>query len=240
MLYLSVASKQARYYNRRALMSCGRRFPNRLVHWRNSLLILIASLPAIRSLRNRTAKRTTLFLHAGSPFELRSDRSLVAYYSVFCLCLLLGAFLVDTITRQNTTNAQGNGYTYRRTITIDHTKVPNTDQSNFPVLISGTYSFLKTVGNGGNVQNANGYDVIFTLDSTCGTKLNHEVETYNASTGAVNYWVKVPTLSHTSDTTVYLCYGNASISTDQSNKSAVWDANYKGVWHLPNGSTLNA
>lgn len=26
---------------------------------------------------------------------------------------------------------QGNGYTFRRTITIDHTKVPNTDQSNF-------------------------------------------------------------------------------------------------------------
>ena len=27
-----------------------------------------------------------------------------------------------------------NGYAYRRAITIDHTKVPNTDQLNFPVL----------------------------------------------------------------------------------------------------------
>jgi hypothetical protein len=135
---------------------------------------------------------------------------------------------------------QGSSYTYRRTITIDHTKVPNTDQTNFPVLISGTYSYLATTANGGNVQNANGYDVIFTSDIGCSTKLNHEVETYNATTGAVNYWVKVPLLSHTSDTTIYLCYGNSSVTTDQSNKTGVWDANYKGIWHLSNGTTLNA
>src|SRR5262245_20315932 len=38
------------------------------------------------------------------------------------------------------TDAGANGYANRRAITIDHTKVPNTDQSNFPLLISGTYS----------------------------------------------------------------------------------------------------
>jgi hypothetical protein len=65
------------------------------------------------------------------------------------------------------------------------------------------------------------------------------VETYDASTGAVNYWVKVPTVSHTSDTVIYMCYGNSSITADQSNKTAVWDANFKGVWHLPNGSSLS-
>src|SRR4029077_794053 len=47
-------------------------------------------------------------------------------------------------------------------------------------------------------------------------------------------------VSHTSDTTIYLCYGNASITTEQSNKSGVWDTNYKGVWHLPNGTALSA
>src|ERR1051326_1022443 len=135
---------------------------------------------------------------------------------------------------------QGSSYTYRRMITIDHTKVPNTDQTNFPLLISGTYSYLATAANGGNVQNANGYDVVFASDAGCATKLDHEVETYTATTGAVNYWVRVPLLSHTSDTTIYLCYGNSSITTDQSNKTGVWDANYKGVWHLSNGTTLNA
>ncbi|HKO44532.1 MAG TPA: DUF2341 domain-containing protein [Pyrinomonadaceae bacterium] len=86
----------------------------------------------------------------------------------------------------------------------------------------------------------NGYDVIFTSDSGCTAKLNHEVETYHPTTGAVNYWVKVPTVSHTYDTVIYLCYGNSSITTDQSNKTGVWDSNFKGVWHLPNGSSLSA
>jgi hypothetical protein len=95
-----------------------------------------------------------------------------------------------------------NGYSYQRTLTIDYNKVPNTDQTNFPLLISGTYSYLATAANGGNVQNANGYDVIFTSDSGCTTKLDHEVETYIATTGSVNYWVKVPTVSHSSDSTL--------------------------------------
>src|ERR1044072_4353818 len=127
---------------------------------------------------------------------------------------------------------QENGYSYRRAITLDHTKVPNKDQSNLPVLISGTYSYLATVPNSGNVQNANGYDVIFTSDAACTTKLNHEVQTYSATTGAVNYWVKVPSVSHTTDTTIYLCYGNSAITTDQSTKTSVWDSNFKAVYHL--------
>ena len=52
-----------------------------------------------------------------------------------------------------------------RTITINDTKVPNTDQMNFPVLISlppNTYPDLKTTANGGSVTNANGYDILFT------------------------------------------------------------------------------
>ena len=53
---------------------------------------------------------------------------------------------------------EGNGYTYSRSITINHNKVPNTDQSNFPLLISGTYPYLATVANGGRVRNSNGYD----------------------------------------------------------------------------------
>src|SRR6185369_1854594 len=132
-----------------------------------------------------------------------------------------------------------NGYGYRRTITIDHAKVPNTDQSNFPLLIKGTYSYLATTANGGDVRNATGYDVVFTSDSGCSIKLNHEVESYDATTGSVNYWVKIPAVSHTSDTTVYMCYGNPGISTDQSNKTGVWDSNYKAVYHLPNGTTLS-
>ncbi len=133
-----------------------------------------------------------------------------------------------------------NGYGYRRTITIDHTKVPNTDQKNFPMLFSGTYAYLATTGNGGAVTNSNGYDIVFTLDAAGTISLPFEQDSYNPATGAVNYWVQIPTLSHTSDTVIFLFFGNSAITSDQSNKNGTWGSKYGGVWHLSNGTTLSA
>src|SRR5712692_2468106 len=144
-----------------------------------------------------------------------------------------------TASHNSALTPQPTGYAYERSISIDHTKVPNSDRNNFPLFISGTYSYLATAANGGDVQNSNGYDVIFTSDSGCATKLNHEVESYNATTGAVQYWVRVPAVSHTSDTVIYICYGNASISTSQENKNGVWDSSFLNVLHFGDGTTFN-
>src|SRR5579863_5480680 len=104
-----------------------------------------------------------------------------------------------------------NGFSACETITFDHTKVGtvnNTDQTNFPSLINGTYSFLKTVANGGSVTNASGFDVEFTSDAGCTTKLNWEVEQApGASTGTATYWVNIPLLSHITNTVIYWCIG---------------------------------
>lgn len=127
-------------------------------------------------------------------------------------------------------------FTYSRSITVNAAQVPST-QSSFPMLVSGTYSYLATVANGGKVQNANGFDVGFYSNSTCTSKLNWETELYTATTGVVVYWVNVSSISD--GTVIYLCYGDASISTDQSNATAVWDSNYKGVYHLKDGTTLS-
>lgn len=143
--------------------------------------------------------------------------------------LSLGVFLIPS----NKVSAYGNGFLYSRSITIDHTKVPNTDQTDFPVLVSGTYSYLATTANGGNVQNASGYDIGFYTNSDCSTgKMNWETEKYTAATGEVVYWVKNSSLTTATDTVFYMCYGNSSISTDQSSATSVWDSNFKGVWHL--------
>ena len=136
-------------------------------------------------------------------------------------------------------NAVGQSYSYRRSITIDHTKVANTDQGNFPISVVGTYSYLATVANGGKVQNSNGYDIIFTSDVAGANKLDHEIESYNATTGTVSFWIRIPALSHTADTVIYMQYGNSAITTSQENKTGVWDANFQAVWHLA-GSTLSA
>ena len=44
-------------------------------------------------------------------------------------------------------------------------------------------------------------------------------------------WVKVPLLSSTADTLLYMYYGNPTCENQQ-NSTAVWDANYKLVLHL--------
>jgi len=64
--------------------------------------------------------------------------------------------------------------------------------------------------------------------------LNYEMEEYNSVTGQVIAWVRIPTLSHATDTVLYVFYGNSSITTSQQNPTGVWDANYMGVWHVAN------
>lgn len=120
---------------------------------------------------------------------------------------------------------------FYRTVTIAHGKCGASDSLNFPMLFSSTHVDLKSAGNGGHVQSASGYDIAFYSDTALTTALPFELQSYVASTGAVVAWVKVPTVSHTVNTVVYVAYGDAGITTDQSSTST-WDANYKGVYHL--------
>jgi hypothetical protein len=116
-------------------------------------------------------------------------------------------------------------------MTIDHTKVPST-QSNFTMLVNVTDPALKTVANGGHVANVNGYDIGFYADSGGTTKLKWEVEKYDGTTGNLIAWVKIPSVSSSTDTVFYLMYGDSSINTDQSDPPNTWDSNFKGVWHM--------
>lgn len=131
------------------------------------------------------------------------------------------------------------GYSNVRSITIDNTKVGSSTHTDFPVLISGTYAYLKTMANGGMLTNSNGYDVVFSSDASGNTLLSYEIETYSATTGAVNYWVKVPSVSHSAPTVIYMWYGNPAITTSQQNVSGTWDSGYQAVYHLPDGTSLN-
>jgi prepilin-type N-terminal cleavage/methylation domain-containing protein len=131
------------------------------------------------------------------------------------------------------TNCAGGAYSRAITINSSYVSTVNhTNLTNFPVLFSGTYSYLATQANGGNVANANGYDITFTSDAAGLDLLPFERESYNATTGQVVFWVQVPTVSASSNTTIYLWYDDPDIVSDQSNKTGTWDSNYKGVWHL--------
>jgi hypothetical protein len=99
------------------------------------------------------------------------------------------------------------------------------------VLVSLSGAWLKTTANGGRIYNSSGYDIIFKASDGV-TPLNHEIEKYDGGAGTLVAWVRVPTLSYTANTILYVYYGNSAITTYPSSPTGVWDSNYKGVWHL--------
>ncbi|MBL8015445.1 MAG: DUF2341 domain-containing protein, partial [Candidatus Doudnabacteria bacterium] len=181
-------------------------------------------------------------------FRIRHYPTMVGLLaSLLLIFVQVSAFVAGGITLFRLTDrigvsdaAYGNGYTYRRSITIDETKVTGSSAlTDFPVAIAGTYSYLATTSNGGKVTNSNGYDIIFTSDSAGSTQLDHEIERYVASSGEVVMWVRIPSLSATSNTVIYMFYGNSSVTTSQQDIEGTWNSNYKLVHHLEEGSTSN-
>jgi hypothetical protein len=69
----------------------------------------------------------------------------------------------------------------------------------------------------------------FTLDDES-TLLKFEVESYDNSGNDAWFHVKIPTLSASAQTLVYIQYGHASPS-DGSDKENTWDSSYKAVYH---------
>lgn len=128
-------------------------------------------------------------------------------------------------------------WSFYRTVTIAAAKCGASNSTDFPVAFFGTYTYLKTVGNGGDVTSSSGFDIVFYTDATATTKYDFELVTYSPTTGAIEMHVRIPTLSHTVDTVIYLFYGNSSVTTDQGT-TATWNSGFGGVYHLPDGSSL--
>jgi len=116
-----------------------------------------------------------------------------------------------------------NGWLYRKNITFNSSQINGT-HSDFPVLVN-----LASDSDLSARAQSSGNDILFTA-SDGATKLAHEIEKYNGTTGQLIAWVRVPTFSNTSNT-IFLYYGNSSVG-DQSNKTGVWDSNYLAVYHM--------
>jgi hypothetical protein len=128
-------------------------------------------------------------------------------------------------------------FKYFKTITILEEKVSGSGSyTNFPVIISILDSDLHD-----DVQ-ANGNDIAF---ANATDWLDHEIEyfnqTYNETHAKLIAWVRIPSLSTSINTTIYMYYGNSTMSSRQ-NPTGVWDSSYKGVWHLSelNGSAIDS
>lgn len=116
-------------------------------------------------------------------------------------------------------------WTYRQRITIS-SSVASVDHTDFPYLIR--------ISNLANPVFANaqpdGDDLVLTA-ADGSTVLDHEIEHYDAGTGELSVWVKLPTLSASVDTDLFLYYGNAVVAS-QENVAGVWSNGYEAVWHL--------
>jgi hypothetical protein len=115
------------------------------------------------------------------------------------------------------------GWQYRKQITINHTYVAE-NLENFPVVIS-------TIDTDLNKAQVDGSDILFMDGPGVSSRLYHEIETFDQSSGEFVAFVNLPALSSTQDTVLYLYYGNPS-SINQQYPEKVWNSHFKAVWHL--------
>ena len=141
-------------------------------------------------------------------------------------------------------------FSYYRQVTINHNYVASSTSETYPnfavMISSSTLDSLKTVSNGGHVQNTNGYDVGFYTSSNCTTgRLATERDFYASTSDTSVFWVKQSSISTSTNQSFYMCYGDSGVSTDPNldttyGATSTWNTNYKAVWHLPNGTNLTA
>jgi hypothetical protein len=125
----------------------------------------------------------------------------------------------------------GPSWSYRKPVVVNGALVPAA-QVSIPVLVS-----LPSDGDLAARAQDDGDDILFTsADGT--TKLAHEIESFNGATGALVAWVNVPALASGANTTIHLYYGNSG-ATNQQDATGVWDAGFRGVWHLEEAVTDN-
>jgi len=116
-------------------------------------------------------------------------------------------------------------FDYQKDITIDHNMV-SASLNNFPVMIELFDKDMKTK------VLSDGNDIAFTIN---GQPVAHEIELfdqdYNSTDAHLVAWVKVPTLSSSTDTVITMHYGSANAPASYSGK--VWD-DFAIVQHLNN------
>lgn len=139
-----------------------------------------------------------------------------------------GNVVYDASGYKNNGVFQGNNWGYRKKIIIDHTK--------FSKSINDFHFLLYIPKDTGLFYRAqdDGDDIMF--KDALGNKIPHEIEYFqstvvdNDTMGRLVAWLRIPQLSSSEDTEIYMYYGNSLVGSQQDPKT-VW-AEYKGVWHL--------
>ena len=108
--------------------------------------------------------------------------------------------------------------------------IPTVNLEDFPVCVKITDD-----AHIGSWARPDGYDIrFFAIDGT--TELPYERESWAVTDGEATaiFWVKTDV--STAGTYIWCYYGNAA-ATDGENAEAVWDANFKAVYHMKDATT---
>lgn len=133
-----------------------------------------------------------------------------------------GTFVTRGVIETGSWLGQGT-WLYRKPVVIDADQIDAT-LTDFPVLIQVTDAELAAAAQIG------GEDIVFTAADGL-TRLDHEIESWDRGTGALTAWVRVPTLDDTTDTDLFVYYGNAT-AVDQQDPGAVFGDEGDLVAHL--------
>lgn len=106
--------------------------------------------------------------------------------------------------------------------------------TDFPVLVATVAASWCTVANGGRIENIQGVlpaDLAFFSDTACTVMLDFEIEEWDATTGQLTAWVKVPSVA--TGTVFYCGFGDVAQTTSPQDPPGVWTDNYAAVYHMP-------
>ncbi|WP_207424231.1 DUF2341 domain-containing protein [Desertivirga brevis] len=130
-------------------------------------------------------------------------------------------------------------YSYRKQLTLNTTTYVsgNADLINFPVLISITDNDLIRQGKiTDKLKSATANDIAFTdAAGDQSSELNYQIESYDAATGTLKVWVRIPTLKKASNNVLYFYFGSPAPPAHPAAKDT-WTSDYKAVFHFNEGS----
>ena len=152
---------------------------------------------------------------------------------------LVFSFVAWSLFFSSDASAQSYGdYYYRKKLVLntDTYVSGSSDLLNFPILLSITDTdLIRTGGGTDKLKSANAYDIAFTdasdSDQTNTTEYKYQIESYNASTGELKVWVRIPTLKHNSNNEVYFYFGSTTYDNNPT-ASDTWASDYKAVYHF--------
>lgn len=154
----------------------------------------------------------------------KSKRCISTLFVVYLTCILAVGSVIPAVLSQPADSWWNSSWTYRKLLTINASQVSGV-LVDYPILVQ-----TSDIDIAAHAQSS-GNDIAFILYNDNSTKLSHEMEYYNSATGTIYAWVNIPRLSATSNTKIWMYYGNPAASAQQ-NIIGTWNSNFIMVQHL--------